>query len=190
MKKENNSEKVITEGTYIEGNEIIDEKTKEKRRMRMVVETVALKNKYKSYVGKADDEFGGTRTIEISEEDGEIKVIENEKPFECLWWAKEEELDAIEFDSMSRAVVMTADLKCIVRGSNKTKYELVPVNVKSRRTIREFRGLNTASSFAVYGRIYLSKEAKELYNTDKGMWNKNLPKLIAVRVTKSLSIII
>ena len=66
------------------------------------------------------------------------------------------------------------------------------MNEKSRRQIRETRGVLTAEQMVKYNHtIYLSDVVKEYYGTDSGIYNfkdTKIPKLIGVKAKKFLVI--
>ena len=90
--------KDIKVGDYIEGYEQYgqsgaleyDKKpTLKKHRIRIVVTDIEEKADGNTvYQGKVDDFLAGARRAYISTEFGEVRVIENEKPFTGKWWEK------------------------------------------------------------------------------------------------------
>lgn len=189
------SKHIIKVGDYIEGFEEIGPvgNIKVKKTRIIVSKVITEKNGNKLYEGQADDSYRGARGTMISEELGEIKVITDEAPFMHDWWITDTQLPTkININAQNRAVIMTEDRKCILRGTPKTKYELCLVNEKSRRQIKETRGVMTAEQIVKYRHIiYLSKAVKEYYGTDSGIYNfkdTKIPKLIGVKAKKFLII--
>lgn len=181
----------IKKGDYIEGyEEVGGGEFKHVHKMRVIVDSINNWNGETIYYGQADDAYGGARGGTISKNLGEIRVITDEKPFTNKWWLKEQKPEKANLVIASnRAIIMTEDRKCVLRGTSRTKYELCLVNEKSRRTIKEFRGLKTAESFTEYGRIRLTDKVKEYYNTKNNLYTdevKDKIKLVPVKVKKLL----
>lgn len=189
------SKRSIKVGDYIEGFEEIGPvgNVKVKKTRIIVSKVITEKNGNKLYEGQADDSYRGARGTMISEELGEIRVITDEVPFTHDWWVVDTQIPTqINITAQNRAVIMTEDKKCILRGTPKTRYELCLVNEKSRRQIRETRGVLTAEQIVKYNHtIYLSDVVKEYYGTDSGIYNfkdTKIPKLIGVKAKKFLVI--
>lgn len=182
----------IKKGDYIEGyEEIGSNEFKHVHKMRIIVDSVHNYNGETIYHGQADDAYGGARGGSISESLGEVRVITNEKPFENNWWEKDKpNTDAKLLHIQNRAVLMTEDKKCILRGTSGTLYELCLRTEKSKRNIKEFRGLKSALEFTKYSRIKMSDEVVKHYNLSRSIYkpeDATMPRLIAVKVKKILT---
>ena len=101
--------------------------------------------------------------------------------------------DYIEGTETNRAVIMTPDLKCIVRGSDKTFFDLCLTTEPSKRTIKEFKGVKTADKFIkshidcyIYSRIRISEAVQKHYGIDLKYCDNKLLKLVPVKVKKRL----
>lgn len=87
--------------------------------------------------------------------------------------------------SESKAVCMTEDKKCILRGRSKYNRELCLVGEKSRLAILTYRSKTNAELYAPndFYKIRLSEGVRKLYNVDTNIYDKNIiGKLIGVKV--------
>ena len=188
------SNDTIKVGDYIEGFEQIGPPEFAKiRKTRLIVRSILTEpNGNKGYSGQADDYYRGARGTMIFEEYGPIRVIKDEEPFTRVWWKENTcEDKIIDIVAQNRAVIMTEDKKCILRGTSKTKYELCLVGEKSKRQIKEARGIKSAEDIVRYNDfIYLSDAVKEFYNVEYNRYRDDdkIPKLIGVKARKVLTI--
>ena len=186
--------KEIKVGDYIEGFEEIGPVGNAKVvKTRIIVSKIITEhNGNKLYEGQADDSYRGARGTMISEDLGEIRVITDEKPFSSPWWRKEIAQKKINHMQVSNgAVIMTEDKMCVLRGTARTMYELCLIDEKSKRKIREARGVKTAEQTAKHKYIRLSDKVAEFYGVDTRLYsedNNKLPKLIGVKTRKILVI--
>lgn len=179
-------------GDYIEGFEEIGPPDFSRVvKTRIIVHKIITEhNGNKIYEGQADDCYKGARGTMISEDLGEIRVVTDAKPFESPWWKKEIAKKKLgHLLVQNGAVIMTEDKACILRGTAKTQYELCLVDEKSKRKIREARGIKTAEQIAKHDYIKLSDKVAEFYGVDTRLYSENnekLPKLIGVKTRKIL----
>lgn len=177
-------------GDYIEGFEAVGVvEHPVVRKMRLVVSSITGEPGKRQYYGQADDNYGGARGGTISEELGDIKLVTKDIPFENFWWAKGQ---SKVFEQKDRVLIVTADLKCVLRGSDKTLLELCMIDEKSKRVIKEFRGKKTADTFissinrGISRRVKLSGKVKALYGVTDYAYSEKLPKLVPLKVSKTL----
>lgn len=181
-------------GDYIEGFEQIGPPDVARIvKTRLIVNHICNEpNGNKTYSGQADDSFRGARGTVISTEYGPIRLVTEEKPFTRDWWKEQiPDTNIIDIVAQNRAVIMTEDKKCILRGTAKTRYELCLVEEKSKRQIKEARGIKSAEDIVKYNDfIRLSDAVKEFYGTDSNLYREGekVPKLIGVKARKILTI--
>ena len=83
----------IRVGDYIEGIEQWGSaELASRHKMRILVKYIVESDNYKDYHGQADDWYKGTREGTVSDEYGEVKIIENETPFTSYWWELKEDV--------------------------------------------------------------------------------------------------
>jgi hypothetical protein len=103
-----------------------------------------------------------------------------------------EEKDRDILETTKRAVLMTPDMKCILRGSGPSSYMLFTLDEKSRRKIKLFANKagakNALNSYCCSRFLRVSDDVVKLYNIDR-LNNRNLPELIPVSVETSVKIL-
>lgn len=80
--------KQVKIGDYIEGYEVHRE-LGYVNKVRLVVSNIFDYGDGLRYYGQADDSYKGARATAISEDNGEIRVITDEKPYKRRWWNEE-----------------------------------------------------------------------------------------------------
>lgn len=85
-------------GDYIEGIENwgVEDGRDHQHTMRIIVKNIFQDADGKvSYDGQADDPWYGARGTYLRPENGEIKIITDEKPFSSQWWLKNKKVENI-----------------------------------------------------------------------------------------------
>lgn len=83
----------------------------------------------------------------------------------------------------TRAIIMTEDRKCILKGNSKYNKTLCLVDESTKLKVKTFRGVKTAETEVKSKRIKLSKGVAELYNLDSRIYHKDSGvKLVGVKV--------
>lgn len=93
--------------------------------------------------------------------------------------------------SESKAVCMTEDKKCIMRGRGKYNRKICLVDEKSKLGVLLYKSVHNVECYSQCGfyKIALSDGVKKLYNTESNVYDaKTIGKLIGVKINANYEI--